>query len=153
MCKKLELKARRVKGICWVKGCSRRTGGNTKLCTTCRSRKCRMLDTVKYSYLNKKNRAKQRKSKLWPNGIPFTITLEEFRAFCYKVHYVCGQGRHRLSHDVDRIIETEGYHIGNIQKLRKDKNIKKFLAYDYQTRSAKVWLGRTELVPQEGDYF
>jgi hypothetical protein len=150
--KPIVLKTKVVKGICHAKGCQNRTV-KCRICATCRSRKRRLADPVKYSYYNKKSRAKQRKSKRFPDGIPFTLTLEQFREFCYEVDYVPGQGRHRLSHDVDRIKEEEGYHIWNIQKLRKDKNIKKYLQYDFQTRHAKVWLGNRELVSSEEDFF
>jgi hypothetical protein len=146
------LKAKRTKGVCQVKGCKNHAKAS-RLCATCRSRKRRLADPVKYSYLNKKSRAKSRKTKRFPDGIPFTLTLEEFRIFCYKVDYVPGQGRRRLSHDVDRINEEEGYHNWNIQKLPKIQNIKKYLAFDYQTRHAKVWVGNRETVPSEEDFF
>lgn len=140
------LKAKCTKGVCQGKGCKNRTPGATRLCSTCRSRISRIADPVKYSYHNVKNRAAQR-------GKDFTITLEEFRQWCRKVRYMAGKGRTAHSYDIDRIDETQGYHIWNIQKLRKDKNIKKFLQYDYQTRHARVLQGSHEIVRTEEDIF
>ena len=115
-----------------------------KYCGTCRKRISRLKDPVKYSYDNKKYRCRNRKTKQFPDGIPFTISLAFWRLWCFKVNYIKGAGRTVDCYDCDRIREDEGYHEDNIQKLRKDKNIKKYhkekkLIYQWQDGSAKVF--------------
>jgi len=87
-------------------------------CSTCRSKKTRAADPIKYIYLNLKNRAKQRPKE-------FTITLEEFRKWCIDNNFVPGQGW-----SVDRKKNEHGYHIWNIQKMLLIHNIHKYYDHD-----------------------
>jgi hypothetical protein len=88
---------------------------------------------MRYSYNNVKGRATRK-------GIAFTLTLAQFKKFCYRTKYHLKKGRTIDGYNVDRKIEGRdwdaGYHEWNIQCLRKDKNIRKF--YDYKTNKAKV---------------
>lgn len=127
--KPLELKTRTVKGKCLAKGCSNQTVGN--LCGTCRSRKSRLADPVKYAYNNLKNRARQR-------GKGFSLTLCQFRKFCIKTSYIAGKGVSMQSYTIDRIDNRKGYHIDNIQVLSKEENITKYLEYDWHSKQASV---------------
>ena len=43
-----------IKGICATKFCSRKPDGNRILCNTCRSKKNRSKDPVRYAYNNLK---------------------------------------------------------------------------------------------------
>lgn len=99
-------------------------------CSTCRSRKTRQADPVKYAYYNLRNRAKQR-------NIAFTITLEDFRTWCHKVNYIgFARGRSAESFSIDRKYNDIGYHIDNIQVMAKGENVKKYFSYDYRSRTA-----------------
>lgn len=93
------------------------------MCSTCRARKTRQADPVRYAYNNLKNRAKQR-------GILFTITLQQFREFCIKTQYIDNKGRASESFTIDRIHDDIGYHADNIQVLTSRENILKYKRYD-----------------------
>ena len=134
---KLEYKINPTRGMCAVVRCANSTGGR-KLCSTCRSRKTRLADPVKYAFTNIRNRAKQR-------GIPFTITLEDFRLWAVKVNLVgIKRGRTADSWDIDRKHEDVGYHIDNIQVLEKTKNITKFFQYDWRRKEMNVMVIKDE---------
>lgn len=140
----LRLRANPVKGKCLTLYCPNRPEGS--FCSTCRSRKARSADPVRYAYNNLRNRAKQRRSSLWPNGIPFTITLAEFRAFCHLTQYIAGKGKTATSYSLDRIREWEGYHVGNIQVLPLGDNVRKaYLFYDWHRKIATVSKPRDEV--------
>ena len=107
------------KGRCQNVECGKKCKG--KLCSTCRCRKSRLADPIRYAYNNLKNRAKER-------GVYFDLTIEQFRKFCYKTEYHLKKGRGVGSYDIDRIKEgkTPGYTISNIRIHEKVKNIKKY---------------------------
>lgn len=114
------------KGKCAALGCQRETK-NRKYCNTCRKIISRVKDPVRYSYQNLKDHAKGRIfKKTGTKGIPFTITLDEFREFCFLTGYIQSKGKTIGCFDVDRVKEDEGYHIWNIQKLEKSENVKKY---------------------------
>jgi hypothetical protein len=115
-----------VKGRCHVKNCTNKAKGKT--CSTCRSRKARAKDPVKYSFISHRNNAKRR-------GKKWTITLEQFREFCGKVKYIGFTGRNAEGYTLDRIREEEDYHIWNIQVLKNADNVKKYFSYDWQTKT------------------
>jgi len=114
-------------GVCAAKFCRNKTPFT--LCSTCRSKKAREKDPVKYAFNALKNNAKRR-------NIPFTITLEQFREWCVKVQYIGFKGRSANSYTIDRRYNDIGYHIDNIQVMTKSDNIKKYFFYDYRNRQA-----------------
>lgn len=118
-----------VPGVCAVKHCTNKCSG--KMCGSCRSRKSRISDPVRYAYNNLKNRANQR-------SVLFTITLEQFREWCCKVKYIGFAGRSSESYTIDRKYNDVGYHIDNIQVMTKSNNIKKYFSYDYRSKTATV---------------
>jgi len=101
------------------------------LTSTERSRKARAADPVRYSFVSLRNNAKRR-------GKVFTITLEDFKQFCYATDYLKGKGRTATSYTVDRIIEELGYIEGNLQCIQNADNVRKYLSYDWQTGAASV---------------
>lgn len=101
------------------------------LCNHCRNKKYRQADLVRTAYECIKARAKRK-------GKEFTITLAYFRKFCYKVDYRAGLGRSAESYTVDRIKEEKGYVPGNLQKLTNAENVRKYLSYDWRTKTASV---------------
>lgn len=127
--KPLEYKKHVVKGVCAAKNCTRKCKG--KLCSSCRCRKYRLSDPVRYAFNNLRNRAKQR-------NIVFTITLDDFRMWCKKVQYIGFSGRSAESYTIDRRYEDIGYHVDNIQVLKLKDNVKKYFSYDYRTKTARV---------------
>ncbi len=127
--KNIEYKTHVVRGICSAKYCKNKC--KSKLCGTCRSRKARLADPVRYAFNNLRNRAKQR-------GVIFTITLAQFRDWCTKVTYIGFAGRSSESFTIDRKHNDVGYHIDNIQVLTKRDNIKKYFFYDYRSKTAVV---------------
>jgi hypothetical protein len=113
--KPLQLKKHITPGVCAVAYC--RNKCKSKMCSTCRSRKSRLADPVRYAFNNLRNRAKQR-------SLIFTITLEQFREWCSKVQYIGFKGRSSSSYTIDRRYNDLGYHIDNIQVLTKQQNNK-----------------------------
>lgn len=110
----------------------KRCKGKSPLCSTCRSAKTRAADPVRASWVARKNNAKRR-------GKPYEITLEEFRAWCVKVNYFgFKRGRAADSYTVDRIEETKGYTIDNIQPKQNADNVKKYVNYCYQSKSVTI---------------
>lgn len=106
----------------------KRCKGKTPLCSTCRARKTREADPVRYSYNNRKANAKRR-------GKPFTITLDYYREFCVKVNlFGLKRGRHGDSYTVDCIINDLGYVEGNLQIMTNTDNVKKYFTYDWQSK-------------------
>jgi hypothetical protein len=124
-------KKKTVKGKCATAYCRNKTT-SSKFCSTCRSQKCRASDPVRYAFNNLRNRAGQR-------GLAFTITLDQFREFCIKTRFIAGKGRSADSYTIDRIYNGVGYHIDNIQVLRKGDNVRKYyLSYDWERKIATV---------------
>lgn len=105
-------------GRCAAKYCTNKAVG--KMCSTCRSRKARAADPVRYAFVSLRSNAKAR-------GILFTITLEQFRQWCHKVQYIGRKGRSANSYSIDRIHNDLGYHADNIQLLTNRDNVKKIL--------------------------
>lgn len=111
---------------CTTKYC-KNSADSAGLCYKCISRKRRAADPVKASYYNLKANAKRR-------GKEFSLTLEEFKQFCVKTEYLNWVGRGADSYHVDRIDETKGYHVDNIQVLTNRENKKKWLFYRYNSK-------------------
>lgn len=120
---------------CSTKFCKRKTETEgTKFCNVCRKMLSRKRDPVAYSYRNLMDRAKQRK-------IPFTISLEYFREFCYETDYIKGKGRNAKSYTVDRKINELGYIEGNLQILTLQANATKgYKQLNYDWRTGEAWV-------------
>lgn len=104
--------------------------------------KVRMRDPVYNRYMNFKGNAAKRP---WHGeiGIPFSITLQEFREFCQKTGYIIQKGKRGRNCTVDRVINTEGYHIWNIELRQHGANVRKYHNEDRFTN---------ELPPTHEDY-
>lgn len=119
----------------------KRCKGKSALCSTCRSAKTRAADPVRASYIARKHNAKTR-------GKAFEITLEQFREWCVKVNYVgMKRGRGADCYTVDRIDESKGYTIDNIQLITNADNVKKYVNYCYQSKTVTI----SGPAPQEKD--
>lgn len=114
--------------------CNHKPEKNRTDCRKCRYNKEKTTDLVAWSYRTLKANAKRR-------GKMFTITLDEFRDFCYETQLLTNRGTKSTSYTVDRIDNRYGYHIGNIQKLTNAENARKkdkILNYDYENKTATV---------------
>jgi len=132
--KKLEFKISEAKKIegryccayhCKSKPCAKKRG----LCHKHYAIHRRIVDPVYDRYVNFRGNAKQRP---WQGGIgiPFIITLPEFREFCNDTGYIVKRGYRGKNCTVDRIWNNEGYHIGNIQLITNMANIRKYHDHD-----------------------
>jgi hypothetical protein len=130
---------RRRKKKCETEDCKNIPDGKRKFCSTCRSRKSRGKDVVRYAFNVLRSNARRRRKEC-------TITIQQFRKFCKKHNYIEEKGRHADGLTIDRIRQEEGYHIWNIQILKNKDNIKKHWAYTYFTKNTKTWVP----VPGEG---
>jgi len=87
----------------------------------------------RYKYYKKKYPVKRAFETLRGNaqrrGKEFTLTLEDFTAFCNASGYMARKGITATSATVDRIDEERGYSADNIQCLTNAENRKKFAAY------------------------
>ena len=81
-------------------------------------RKRKELDPVYARYNQFKSNATRR-------GKECTITLEEFRGFCEETGYIVEKGKRGMNATIDRIDNTKGYHIDNIQLLTHRQNASK----------------------------
>lgn len=102
-------------------------------CNTCKSKRYRKQNPIRYAYNNLKSNAKRR-------GIKFDLDFEYFRAFCYRTKYIQNKGITHDSYTIDRKINKRGYVKGNIRIMTLADNAKKGtkkLNYDWHTRTAK----------------
>ncbi|MBA9076096.1 hypothetical protein [Rufibacter quisquiliarum] len=66
--------------------------------------------------------------------------MEEFTKFCYETDVLHGRGRTATSYHIDRIDDTKGYTLDNIQVLTNAENIgkenrrRKVIAYDHNLK-------------------
>jgi hypothetical protein len=116
---------------CKSENCRRKAQKNRTVCRPCRTVIERERDPIKYAYQNKKRNAKR-------DGIPFTLTLEEFTEFAIRTGYLAGKGRFKHSYHIDRIREWEGYHKDNIQVLDNSTNVRKALTWRYMSDEKKM---------------
>lgn len=103
---------------CKNKPCAKKRG----LCHKHYHRHRRIIDPVYNRYTDFRKHALERKKE-------FTITLDQFRQWCAKEGYL-QKGRRGKAATVDRIDNTKGYHIWNIQLLTNRANIMKYHNHD-----------------------
>lgn len=72
-----------------------------------------------------RDKAKRRKSKQWPNGIPWKITLAAFTIFARRTQYLTKKGNEAGSLTIDRIDSAKGYVPGNIRAVTRRENVEK----------------------------
>ncbi|SDT46632.1 hypothetical protein SAMN05192545_3954 [Maribacter dokdonensis] len=104
---------------CCAYGCKEKPNKKKAgLCHKHYARKRREVDPVAVRYNQWKQSAKQR-------GKAFSVTLEQFRQFCRDTGYIVNKGRRGMSATLDRVINSEGYHIDNLQLLTNRANASK----------------------------
>lgn len=130
-------RSKKRKGICIDKGCRNKAAKQNNSCHAHIKRRYAEKYPVKYAFQTLRNNAKRR-------GKEFTITLDQFREFCAKTKILLGRGIQKDSLHIDRIDESGGYSIDNIQVLTNSENVKKIRHYDYLTKT-----GYTSLIKNE----
>ena len=86
---------------CETKHCYRDNKGRS-YCSTCRSRQWRKANPLRAAYLSLKSRARFR-------GIPFKLTMEEWKRWCAENKYMELRGREASSMTVDRDYDFDSY--------------------------------------------
>jgi hypothetical protein len=90
--------------------------------STERVKKWRKNNPIMAAYQAHKSNAKRR-------GIPSELTFEQFKEFALEIQYMVKKGIYKNSLHIDRIDESKGYTVDNIQALENTKNIKKSLEF------------------------
>ncbi len=117
-----------VPGFCRVQECTDKRTRDFPFCFKHRSQIARYRDPVLHQYHRLKQAAKTRR-------IPFSLTMEEWRAWCRQTGYAHNRTGERADlPSVDRKDDTQGYHIGNIQVLTVSQNSIKELTKRYAKR-------------------
>lgn len=110
--------SKKLKGLCVAHGCTKKHGTKDRFCSTHTHRYQKYKNPYKYTFNQKKNRAKER-------GIEWKLTLQEFIDFCEEHNYMETKGRRATSASIDRIDPNKGYEKGNLQILSLSANTKK----------------------------
>ena len=108
-----------MKKPCITPGCSKSAAPKHSYCYACAKAANRARYPLKAAYLNLKDNAKRR-------GKEFDLTFEQFQIFAAKTDYMRKKGIHSESYHIDRIDETKGYTINNIQVITNCENLRKF---------------------------
>ena len=107
--------------FCKVCGVRKPSEGR-RICYHCRyiQRKENNLERLCYTRL--RNHAKERNKA-------FDITFEQFKEFCIKSNYLNCKGIRKNSLHIDRIDESKGYSLDNIQAITNTENVKKYIKF------------------------
>jgi len=92
------------------------------------ARAWKKANPLRYAYQSLKDNAKRR-------GKEFDISFDQFKDFCIKTAYIQNRGRLAGSFHIDRIDETGGYTLDNIQVLTNSENVQKYVAFKYRDRN------------------
>lgn len=112
-------------GLCCEPYCMRKHEPKTWRCRNCRNALYKAKHPEQYAYNTFRNNARRR-------GKDFSITLEQFIEFAtVKTCYMDQRGNTKDGLHIDRIDETKGYHIDNIQVLKNTDNVKKYKNFRY----------------------
>jgi len=87
----------------------------TKTCGTCKTKRYRQRNPIRYAYHTHKDNAKRR-------GIEFSLTFEQFKAFAVEYNLIVNKGKTKQSLTIDRIDCNRGYMIDNIQAMSLSDN-------------------------------
>jgi hypothetical protein len=102
-------------GLCLTPLCRRHAREQRRFCCTCRDRRWRAANPLRYLWKNLRGHAKAR-------GITFTLTFEEWVTFCISTGYHLKVGPKAEAATVDRIDPRFGYHADNIRMLTHAEN-------------------------------
>lgn len=112
-------------------------------CACCYQRRWRAANPYQAAYAVCKAKAKQRKTKQWPNGIPWEISYQEFVVFARETEYITQKGNEAGSLTIDRIDCRKGYVSDNIQPMSRIKNVEKQCREQgYRFEAGYAWRSR-----------
>ena len=127
--------------LCHTSYCRNNHALHSSHCHKCKKRIYRAKNKVRAAYQNLRDSAAKR-------DIFIDLTFEEFEEVCHETDYIAKKGRSSTSYSVDRKIEGKfpGYTKSNIQVVtvaynttkENKRRVKKYLEYDYRTRTAFV---------------
>ena len=103
---------------CITKRCKNTSAYGNSLCWKCIKKKYKENNPTRYAYSILKNNAKRR-------GHSFELSFEQFEQFCVKYNYIGSKGKRSDSYSIDRIDNSKGYVIGNIQIMTFGENARK----------------------------
>lgn len=106
---------KRRRGLCITPRCTRPAPAGKGCCRTCQDRKWRARHPEHHLWNNLKKSAKKR-------GIPFTISLADFKVFCAETNLIARVGKGPDDMTVDREKPERGYEKGNIRVLTNAEN-------------------------------
>ena len=87
-------------------------------------------DPELYAYRTLRNNSRAR-------GIPFTLTIEQWRRFCRKTDYIKKKGQKSRSYTVDRKDPKKGYEEGNIRAVTNGDNVRLMMCLRYDWDEVK----------------
>lgn len=119
---------------CQTPGCRNNCRG--KICETCVSRNKRQKNPIRYAYETLRSNVYRRKGKAW-----FYLTFEEFKQYAVETEYIGKKGITKVGYHIDRMDDTMGYFIGNIQPLTNVLNLGKRykkLNYEWDEEEGKM---------------
>ena len=96
--------------LCKAYRCKKRKDGRGRFCSKHYKRWRLEKDPVAYVYSATKSNAKRR-------GKEWGITLDEWREWCASNDYIEKRGKKKKSSSIDRIDNSQGYFLWNIQIL------------------------------------
>jgi len=91
-------------------------------CYACAKAIYRKNNPIKAAYQSLRSGAKRR-------GKAFNLTFEQFKTFVVKTEYMKNKGTRSESYHIDRIDETKGYTIDNIQIMTNSENVRKYYKF------------------------
>ena len=94
-------------------------------CHRCTKRLWRQRNPYRAAYAICKAKARQRKSKQWPEGIPWEITYAAFYIWARRTEYVTRKGNEAGSITIDRKDPRRGYEPGNLRVLTRAENARR----------------------------
>lgn len=119
--------------LCQVKLCRNKKPKVGKKCSKCKMRAWREKNPIKAKFTHLRQSALRRK-------IEFTLTIEEFEAFCLETGYHNGAGRCSGDLHIDRRKSWLGYSIDNIHVLECSENSFKGAYIEKKLKHAEVEL-------------
>lgn len=133
-------------GRCKTPGCGRPRKKRNTYCCRCATRRWAANQPASYTLNKLRSNAKRR-------GIPFSITLEEFKAFCAShPDYLTARGRNSRCLSIDRVKSWLGYSIDNIRLLTVAENSRR-AAEDTNSKRWPATAPQIEPNPEDGDPF
>ncbi len=112
-------------------------------CHRCNKKLWRQRNPYRAAYRICKDKAAQRRSRRWPNGIPWEITFAAFVIYARRTQYLTKKGNSGESITIDRKDHTKGYVPGNIKPLTRSQNaIKQAKEQQHRHKAGFAWQRR-----------